>query len=80
MIPLVNATKSIPRLRLLNPCYVIVPSWMRQKAFMSEPVKQHHFLFEPKKTRQILAAKFKDLDMQEHDLIKEEQYEAHAEG
>ena len=47
---------------------------------MSEPVKPHHLVSEPEKTRQILAAKFKDLDLQEHDLIEVEEYEAPADG
>ena len=47
---------------------------------MSEPVKPHHFVSEPEKTRQIRAAKFKDLDLQEYDLIEEEESEAPAEG
>ena len=47
---------------------------------MSEPVKPHHLVSEPEKTRQILAAKFKDLDLQEHDLIEEEECEAPVEG
>ena len=46
---------------------------------MPEPVKPHHLVSEPEKTRQILAAKFKGLDLQEHDLIEEE-CEAPAEG
>ena len=47
---------------------------------MSAPVKPHHLVSEPKKTRQIRAAKLKDLDLQEHDLIEEEESEAPAEG
>ena len=47
---------------------------------MSEPVKPHHLVSEPKKTMVILVAKFKDLDLQEHDLIEEEECEAPAEG
>ena len=41
-----------------------------RKAAMSEPIKPHHLISEPKKTRQILTAKFKDLDLQERDLIE----------
>ncbi len=47
---------------------------------MSEPIKPHHLVFETEKTRQILAAKFKDLDLQEHDLIEEEECEAPVKG
>ena len=50
-----------------------------RKAAMSEPVKPHHLVSEPERTRQILAAKLKDLDLQEHDLGNEE-CEAPAEG
>ena len=75
-----NATKNIPRLRLSNTYYVIVPSWMIQKAFMSESVKPHHLLSEPETPRKILTTKFKDLDLQEHDLIEEEECEAPVEG
>ena len=47
---------------------------------MSAPVKPHHLVSKPEKTRQIRAAKFKDLDLQEQDLIEEEESEAPAEG
>ena len=69
-----NATKISPRLRLSNTYFVT------RKAAMSEPVKPHHLVSEPEKTRQIRSAKFKDLDLQEHDLIEEEESEAPAEG
>ena len=46
---------------------------------MSEPVKPRHLVSKLEKTRQILAAKFKDFDLKEHDFIEEE-FEAPAEG
>ena len=62
---------------LLCDCHLLDET---RKAAMSEPVKPHHLVSEPEKTRQIRAAKFKDLDLQEHDLIEEEESEAPAEG
>ena len=62
---------------LLCDCHLLDET---RKAAMSEPVKPHHLASEPKKTRQILAAKFKDLDLQKQDLIEEEECEAPAEG
>ena len=62
---------------LLCDCHLLDET---RKAAMSEPVKPHHLVSEPEKTRQILVAKFKDLDLQEHDLIEEEECEAPAEG
>ena len=47
---------------------------------MSEPLKPHHLVSKLEKTRQILVAKFKDFDLQEHDFIEEEECEAPAEG
>ena len=47
---------------------------------MSEPVKPHQLVSEPEKTRQILAAKLKDFDLQEDDLIEEEECEAPQRG
>ena len=51
-----------------------------RKAAMSEPVKPHHLVSEPEKARQMLAANFKDLNPQEHDLLEEEEREPLAEG
>ena len=65
---------------MIKECDKEQPKVETRKAAMSEPVKPHHLVSEPEKTRQIRAAKFKDLDLQEQDLIEEEESEAPAEG